>query len=314
MHLIPILVALFLASGSLFGQLVMVDVISNRDQFIPGEALQIGVRIANQSGRPIHLGLDDRWLEIVVQDADGNLVPQTGKLPVVGEIKIENSTRVTRRFNLTQAVPLTKPGKYVVHASVRIREAGWSEDVGANPLIVNVFAPRIIWKETFGIPPAAGRDPGPPQTRTYALEQVHCFKTKMKLYLRITDQTGDKTYSVQQIDDITNFSKWYADVDGYGNLHVLHQTPRAIARAYSYVVFSPYGEMLIRQTHNVDETQPRLYASESGLIRVRGGVRVPNGTDLPKPEDRLPPPDFTQVPKDLPSLLEPPSNETKSDK
>ncbi len=316
MRIPSILATLFLAAINCFGQLVTVEVVSERDQIIPGETLVVGIRIVNQSGRVLHFGQDSAWLDVLLQDGNGQVIPKSYPLPIKGEFEVPNASRVTRRFDLSQAYEINDPGGYKVFVQVKVRENGWSEDLGSRPLEFNVFKPTTMWKKTIGIPPRSDRPEGPPQTRVFSLEQAHFFKRKMKFYLRVTSEQEERTYMVREIDEITNFSKWYAKADSYGNLHVLHQTPRAIARAYNYSVFDPNGQMLIRQTHHNADSFPRLYVSESGLVRVRGGRRVIEATDYPPREESVLPPEFSDRPATGPNSVAPlaPVETTPKDK
>src|SRR5260221_12392928 len=96
-----VVLALFLISApGALGQ-VKVEVITDQDQFLPGETLRIGVRITNHSGPTLAPGNDPNWIRILVDARDGSFVPITADRPVGGTFDVESATPVTRRFDLS---------------------------------------------------------------------------------------------------------------------------------------------------------------------------------------------------------------------
>jgi hypothetical protein len=67
-------------------------------------------------------------------------------------------------------------------------------------------------------------------------------------------------------------------IDSFSNLHVLNQTG---ARAFSYYVVNPDGQMIYRQTYEYTGTRPKLTNGVEGRVVVVGGVRRVAETDIP---------------------------------
>src|SRR5579862_3521982 len=79
---------------------VTVEVTQDQQQFLPGEALKLAVRITNLSGQVLHLGGEEDWLTFAVESRDGTVVPKVGEAPVVGEFTLESSKVAIKRVDL----------------------------------------------------------------------------------------------------------------------------------------------------------------------------------------------------------------------
>jgi len=83
-------------------------------------------------------------------------------------------------------------------------------------------------------------------------------------------------------------------VDKLSELHVLFADG---PHTYTYTVFNPDGELLVRQSYDYVASRPRLKADEDGKISVTGGVRRLTVADVPadkksdEPESQEKPPD-----------------------
>src|SRR6266404_1133840 len=49
---------------------VTVEVTQQQQQFLPGEAMEVAVRITNRSGRPLHLGAGEDWLTFTIDSRE----------------------------------------------------------------------------------------------------------------------------------------------------------------------------------------------------------------------------------------------------
>src|SRR5436305_13943565 len=83
----------------------------DQDQFLPGESIEVGVRITNFSGQTLHLGKDNDWLRFTIEGRDNYIVPGSVDVPVQGEFDVESSTVVTRRVEVAAYFALTRPGR-----------------------------------------------------------------------------------------------------------------------------------------------------------------------------------------------------------
>src|SRR5882757_9697311 len=104
-----LLLCILLASiGSLRAQ-VTVEVLTDQDQFLGGEAIPVGVRITNRSGQTLKLGREEGWLKFSIEARDGYVVLKNGDVPVAGEFTVESSERATVRVNLAPYFHFPKP-------------------------------------------------------------------------------------------------------------------------------------------------------------------------------------------------------------
>ncbi len=230
---------------------VSVDLALDQDQFLPGESLVVGVRLTNFSGQTLHLGKDSDWLHITIEGRDNYVVPTTADLPVLGEFDVESSKIVTRRVDMAPCFALTRPGRYMVSATVKLKD--WDKEL-------------VSKQQSF---------------RKYALQQAIHLK-RMKLYVRVTDQAGSRVFRVFPIGPLISFSSPEHQIDKSSNLHVLYQIG---AKSFNYSVINPEGKLLIRQTHEYSDTRPILRMDGKGRIYVGGGNRRVSSDDLPLPLD-----------------------------
>src|SRR4029077_18563621 len=96
---------------------VSVEVTLDQDQFLPGEPLIAAVRISNRAGQTLHLGDDDNWLTISIEQKGGTVVPKIGDIPVRGPFTVESSGRTTRRVDLAPYFALSEVGRYEITAT-----------------------------------------------------------------------------------------------------------------------------------------------------------------------------------------------------
>src|SRR5207253_2184787 len=155
---------------------VSVDLALEQDQFLPGESLEVGVRITNFSGQTLHLGKDNDWLHFTIEGRDNYIVPTSGAVPVEGEFEVDSSSVATRRVDVAPYFALTRPGRYLVTATVKLKQ--WDQELVSKPRAFNIIAGTKLWEQDFGVPNAAGQ---PPEVRKYALQQAIHLK-QMKLY------------------------------------------------------------------------------------------------------------------------------------
>lgn len=275
-------------SGSALAQ-IKVDLVLDQNQFLPGEAIPVAVRITNFSGLTLRLGQGADWLRFTVETMDGYLVPHQGEVPVAGEFELETSTVATKRVNVAPAFVLNKPGPYRITASVK--PANWDQELVTPARSFEIFAGTVLWEQAFGVPRAAG-DTKPPEVRRYLLQQAIHLK-EMKLYVRVTDQRGEKTFAAFPLGPLLSFSQPEKQIDKQSQLHVLYQIG---ARSFNYSVINPDGKLVVRQTHEYTDTRPVLRAGPTGEIGVSGGVRRVSRDDLPPSELSPSPPPAPSAP------------------
>jgi len=257
---------------------VTVEVVLERDQYLAGESMLVGVRVTNFSGQTLKLGGDPDWLQVTVEGEKGFVVEKLGELPVVEPFEVPSSARGTRWLDLEPYFNVGKPGSYRVTAMVRIPELGLELSSKSKQVLVTSGAK--IWEQDFGVPPKEGAQPGGLEVRKYALIQS-LNQNQSRLYIRVSNLGETKVYKLISIGPMLAFSHPEAQLDRNANLHVLFQTG---ARTFTYAQVNPDGNLLAQQTHQYTQTRPKLRASEDGTISVSGGVRIKSGSDFPKPE------------------------------
>src|ERR1041384_3688372 len=90
-------VGCFIVFAPVISAQVNVDLSLGQEQFLPGESIEVGVRITNYSGQKLHVGKDADWLRFTVEGKDDALVSATGEVPVQAEFDVESSKVATRR-------------------------------------------------------------------------------------------------------------------------------------------------------------------------------------------------------------------------
>lgn len=254
--------------SSAWGQ-VAVEVVMDQEQFLPGEAMPVSVKISNRSGQKLNFGTEVDWLSFAVESHDGLVVPKIGEVPVLGSFNLESAERGTKHVDIAPYFAVRQPGRYSVTATVRIKEWG-GQAVTSQPKNFNLVEGAKLWEQEFGIPTTPGAAETIPEVRKYVLQQANFLKGKLRLYLRITDPTGAKVFRVVPIGIILSFSRPEPRIDKFSNLHLLYQN---WAHSSSYTVFSPDGEILERETYDYSDSRPRLQVDAEGRISVVGGVR-----------------------------------------
>ena len=273
--LLPIVGCCFAWTPAVSAQ-VSVELTLEQDQYLAGESVPVGVRITNFSGQTLHLGKDSDWLRFMVEGRDDYIVPTTGDLPVLGEFDVESSSVATRRVDVAPYFALTRPGRYLVTATVKLKE--WDKELVSRPKPLYVIAGTKLWEQDVGLPGTAGQ---PPEVRKYALQQAIHLK-QMKLYVRVTDQAESRIIRVFPIAPLISFSSPEHQIDKSSNLHLLFQTG---AKSFNYSVVNADGRWLVRQTYEYTDTRPGLRVDRDGRIFISGGARRNTSEDLPPPPD-----------------------------
>lgn len=251
-----------------------VEVQLEQQQFLPGEALPVAVRVTNLSGQTLRLGEDDHWLTFSVEAEDNRVVRRLGEPSVREPFVLESSQRATVRLDLAPYFELTRQGRYRLQATVRID--AWDREFSSPPVDFFIITGARLWEREFGLPSA---EPGSvPLMRKYILQEANYLKRNLRLYLRITDPTETQILRVIPLGSIVSFAQPQPQLDGASNLHLLFQNGRA---TFAYYVINPEGEILVRQTYEIAGSRPRLGLDASGRIAVVGGQRRYTVEDIP---------------------------------
>jgi hypothetical protein len=246
----------------------------DQEQFLPGEALFVSVRINNQSGQTLNLGGDDEWLKFSVESRDVPIVTKRGEAPVAENIILESAHAAIKRVNIAPYFNFKKPGRYSVTATAVIKD--WGQEITAAPVSFDIINAAMLREIDFGVPLPAGVSNRPPEVRKYTLLQANYLKDLM-LYFRLSDASGthDKVFSLGRM---LNMNLQDTQIDRASNLHLLYQIG---AHSSCYTMINPDGELLKRQTYEFS-AHPHLSFDESGAVTVVGAMRVAKPNDLPK--------------------------------
>lgn len=266
-------------AGSLSAQ-VIVEVVLEQNQFIPNETIPVKARVVNHSGQTIQFGSED-WLSYSVEARDGVEVIKSGEPPQPHGFDLKSSeTATTPRTDLAPYFSVTKPGRYAVTATVRVKD--WDRALVSKPKYFDVVRGQIIWEQDFGVPQSATNHDAP-EVRKYQLQQATMSRA-MRLYVRLTDAGETKTFRVAPIGPMISFSDPQTRIDQASNLHLLYQEG---ARLYSYTVFTPDGDLIVRQTYGYGGSSPHLIVDDAGKVGVVGGVRRSEDNDIPPSRPNL---------------------------
>ncbi len=279
-----------LALVSLFNapaQVVTVHLMTQQEQFLPGETLPVTLHITNSSGQSLHLGEDPQWLKFSVESADNDfVVMKNDDPPVVGGFDLGSSQIATKRVDLAPYFVMTHPGRYHVVATVHIPE--WGADVASAPLEFDVIDGARIWSQDFGLPVPAGVTNEPPVVRKYILEEANYLRNQLRLYVLVSDQSGTRILKVSAVGPMVSFGRPEAQLDRASNLHVIYQIG---AQSFIYSVVNPDGNITKQEIYDYLGTRPRLGVNDAGDIVEQGGVRRVKPGEVPvvKAPDELPP-------------------------
>jgi len=257
---------------------VTVEVTQDQDQFLPGEALPVAVRITNLSGQTLHLGAAPDWLTFDIESREGVVVSKKGDVPVLGEFTLDSSQVAIKRVNLSPYFAIPQPGRYGIVATLRIK--AWRQELTSPAKYFNIIHGAKLWEQEVGVPNIAGISNAAPQVRTYILQQANYLRSQIRLYLRIVDDYN-RVVCVQPIGSMVSFSRPESQVDRVSNLHVLYQNGPF---TFSYTVYDLDGNIVARQTYDyTTPSRPRLTMDDQGTISVKGGVRRIARNDVPPP-------------------------------
>lgn len=263
---------------------VAVDLKLDQDQFLPGEAMPVTVRVTNHSGQTLHLG-DDGWLTFFIQADDGSVVLKKADPPVKELFDLNNDDVAIKRLDLAPYFSLEHEGSYHVTATLHIKD--WNTDLPSSPQSFDIIEGAELWSQAFGVPDSSAPNQ-PPRVRKYALVQANYLRDQLRLYVQVVDEADGAILKVHALGPMISFSQPEAQLDNASNLHVLCQTG---ATAFTYSIVSPDGNVTEQEVYDYVSTRPRLSADDKGDIFVLGGVRRAHPGEIPevRPPDQLAP-------------------------
>ena len=275
----PVLLAAALSPAS---AQVTVELLQEQEQFLPAESLPVAVRITNRSGQSLRLGQTEDWLTFSIEARDNQVVPKTGEVPVAGEFVLESSRVVTLRVDLAPYFRLSRPGRYSINATMQLKD--WNQNIRSQPKGFDIIQGAKLWEQEVGVPDSVSGTNATPEVRKFVLQQANYLKSQLRLYVRLTDASGARTFRVFPIGPMVSFGRPEPQVDKFSNMHLLYQSG---PHSYTYTVINPNGEIIARRTYDYVDKRPRLAPDAEGKVLVTGGVRRATPSDIPpsKAED-----------------------------
>jgi len=265
---------------------VSVDVLLDQEQFLPSESVPVKVRITNRSGQTLHFGADANWLTFSVESADGFVVVKNSDVPVSDEFGLDSSQMATKSVDLAPYFALSRPGRYNIIATVRIKE--WRAEVASPAKGFDVINGAKLWSQDFGLPAPAGVTNRAPEVRRYSLIEANYLRSQLRLYVQVSDESEARVFKVSAVGPLVSFSQPETKLDRLSNLHVLYQSG---AKAFTYSVVNPNGDIKKQEIYDYFNSRPRLGVNDNGDVVVVGGVRRVKPAELPqvKPPNEVPP-------------------------
>ncbi len=240
--------------------------------FLPGEELDVAVKVANFTGGPLTLGEQPDWLSFTVERADSGVVNRLSEVEESGSFVLQHSTVGTLHFNLMPHYALDQPGVYRVVAQATLPKS--PEVFTSEPLRFEIVrGVRLNTDRELGVTLPDGTT----TRRKYILQQVNYLR-KVQLYLRITDAAESLNVKVVRLGPLVTFDppKWV--VDRKSQFHVLH---RIDASTSAYHTFQPDGAQVCREFYRFTKSTPELRVNDEGEVAVIGGIRRPTASDIP---------------------------------
>ena len=264
MKIISILVLALLVFVRASAQ-VSLEVTSDQEQFLPGEAVPVAVKITNRSGQQLHFGADPSWLTFTVESVGGYVVGKVSEVPVVGAFDLESSQMAIKRVDIQPYFTLTQPGRYKLTATLRVKS--WGTTLTSLPKVFDIINGAELWSQDFGVPNAANAEP---VVRKYTLIKANYLREQLRLYAQVSDPAAAVSLKVSALGPMVSFSLPEQQVDRASRLHVLWQ---AGARTFNYSIVNPDGTIAQQETYDNFKGRPHLKVDETGEVTIRGGTR-----------------------------------------
>lgn len=276
-----------LSIGAGLNAQVTAELVIPQEHYLAGESIVVGVKITNFSGRTLKLGEDTSWLQFNVSGENNQIVSQIGEPKVKMPFDLGTAHTATRRVDIVPYFNIARPGRYTISALVTVKELG--RQISTRPAFIDVLNGHRVWEQEFGYVVNPGSDKETTELRKYMLLQV-TQKNLLRLYARITDPTETAIVRTFAIGGAVSFNRPEIQIDPSSRLHVLSQYA---SRAFNYVVITPDGDLVLRQTYEYENSsKPSLAYLEDGKLTVAGGIRRLTDSDIPpySPEPTKPAP------------------------
>jgi hypothetical protein len=259
-----------------------VEISMDQDEFLPGEAVPLAVKITNLSGQQLHFGADPSWLTFSVESVDGLNVIKKSEVPVLGQFDLFSSQLGIKRVDIEPSFDISRIGRYKVTAYLHIKD--WAVTVNSQPATFDVITGAKLWSQDFGVPSTNGV----PEMREFTLEKANYLREQLRLYVQLTDARESRVFKVFALGPMVSFGYPEEQIDRTSQLHVLWQTG---GQSFSYCILSPDGVVLHRDVYDIFSSRPKLNVDDNGDVSVVGGVKRVPASEIPQVQmpDALPP-------------------------
>jgi hypothetical protein len=259
-----------------------VEISMDQDEFLPGEAVPLAVKITNLSGQQLHFGADPSWLTFSVESVDGLNVIKKSEVPVLGQFDLFSSQLGIKRVDIEPSFDISRIGRYKVTAYLHIKD--WAVTVNSQPATFDVITGAKLWSQDFGVPSTNGV----PEMREFTLEKANYLREQLRLYVQLTDARESRVFKVFALGPMVSFGYPEEQIDRTSQLHVLWQTG---GQSFSYCILSPDGVVLHRDIYDIFGSRPKLNVDDDGDVSVVGGVKRVPASEIPQVQmpDALPP-------------------------
>ena len=273
---LTVLAAPFSAVAQISVQLSM-----ERDTLLLFESIPVVVTVRNVSAHTIELANQDGapWLKFLVTDEAGASFSALGDEPAPEPVKIAPGHSASLTMNLLRRYDLRQHGVFIVRAVVE----GEGIHALSAPAKFAIINGREIWKQTIGLPLAAGETNE--EYRTYSLLSRRAEHDEV-LYVSVQDEPHDLVYGVIALGGFIPLGEPSASIDSGGHLHVLYRSgPRSI----SYAEIGPDAKMPKRIVYSDVLSVPQLVTEDDGRVLVHGGEQVYPHVERVMTDDELKP-------------------------
>ncbi len=192
-----------------------------------------------------------------IEQIPGVPIPTTGQGTGLASESIPPGGTLREKVNLLTGYVFQESGPYTIRA--RLDWGG--KQFLSSKLFLDVAPGLIIGELTAGVPA------DPAATRTYTLRTLNRDQGE-RVFLRIDDEDAGRCYGVIDLGQIVRLVKPTMQVDGQGNIHVLHQ---AGPYQFTHSAFTPDGMRVGQDVYTSDGKSIQMGKAGGGTVAVEGG-------------------------------------------
>jgi hypothetical protein len=268
---------------------ISVQITMERDALLLFESIPVVANVHNFSGRTIELADDNQtsWINFLVSDEAGSTISPVGKRLTFDPAKIAPGQTVNITANLLPYYDLRQHGTFVVRAVVD----GGGVHALSQPIKFTIIGGREVWKQTVGLPVAAGETNE--DYRTYALLSRRAEHGET-LYASVQDDPHELVYGMIPLGETVSTGDPTEMIDNAGHLHVLF---RSAPRSHSYAEIDPNAKIVKRAIYSDMLSMPQLVAEADGGVVVQGGEQTYPRFERVMTDQELKPPPPPPPPK-----------------